>query len=432
MTGSLLYRSDDLSIPLTDSDWSTGSTVLTDLSEWRDRFADIRELCISPYGEKAAAIVETADDKYSVCVNGVLWDAEFDKIWHLRFGPDGRLSALVSDGGVWTVATEGVPWSNQFEFVWNLQFARQGKDIITAAQNDRSYLAVKNDIPWEKGFYSLSRLSICPATGKTAATVQIIPFREGEIEAFQRGCFSVAVDGHAWDSHFVNAWETGFSADGAHVAAEVRTSLYDYTVAVDDKLWDRTYRSIWRPRFSPRDGSVTAPVRYDNHWHLVKDGGPFWRRRYIQLWNHMYSPDGERIAAIVAPKFGRWTIAVDDRLWRHDFRELVTDAVFSPDGLRVACIGKSDGRWTLAVDDRPWDMAVDMAWPPVFSPDGRSVAAKIEQGGRYTVAINGSLLDEAADMLWGPVFSPDSRKIRIASMTGGKSGGQIIRKIMEI
>ena len=58
----------------------------------------------------AAAVVKTGEMEFSVCVNGSPWENTFDKIWYPRFAPDGRLTAIVSDTGQWTLAVDGTPW----------------------------------------------------------------------------------------------------------------------------------------------------------------------------------------------------------------------------------------------------------------------------------------------------------------------------------
>jgi hypothetical protein len=216
------------------------------------------------------------------------------------------------------------------------------------------------------------------------------------------------------------------------VAAEVRTSLYDYTIAVDGVSWDQIYTSVWMPQFSPANGSVTAPVRIAGKWTLAQDGNPFWNRSFAQLWQHMYSHDGKKIAAIVAPKFGRWTIAVDSTPWSLTFGDLVTEVVFSPDGNRVACIGKEDGKWTIAVDGKAWGGAYDMVWKPVFSPDSRSVAANAEKNGRYTLVIDGKPFKDSYKALGDPVFSPDSEKILIKGIEGDSDAGKYYRQVLPL
>ena len=98
-------------------DWEIGHREI-DTSDWSQRFRWVEELHASPDGETVAAIVNV-EEAFNVCMNGALWsDEHADKIWHLRFTPDNRPYALVSDGGQWTVAVGGEAWSEGFDYVW--------------------------------------------------------------------------------------------------------------------------------------------------------------------------------------------------------------------------------------------------------------------------------------------------------------------------
>ena len=111
---------------------------------------------MSPDGEKIAAIVNLAEGEFNVCVNGEAWETAFEKIWHLRFAPDGRLTALVSEMGEWTVALDGTPWENKFGYVWNPMFSPDGKNIAVAVQQDMAYAMALNDVVWENTFANMT------------------------------------------------------------------------------------------------------------------------------------------------------------------------------------------------------------------------------------------------------------------------------------
>jgi len=332
-------------------DWECGKRVISDLDSVKGDYDWIEEPYASPDGERVAAVVRTDGEPFGVSVNGEVWENTFDRAWYLRFSPDGRLTALVSDSGEWTLAVDGEPWENRFEFAWNTQFSRDGKNIyIAAVHSEKRYLVVGNDVPWEEGFFHIGDMVVSPDGLKVGLSAQTVATQERAIARFQEGAFSVAINGVPWESTFLNVWEPAFSSDGSHAAACVRTTLYDYTIVVDGTPWKKLFGAAWAPRFSPADRSVTAPVRVGGKWFLARDGEIFWERGFTQLWNHLYSPDGGRIAAIVAPKFGRWTVAVDGKPWTNTFSDLATDIQFSPDGRKIACIFRDEGSWGVCLE----------------------------------------------------------------------------------
>nr|MCU0233008.1 hypothetical protein [Thermoanaerobaculales bacterium] len=99
--------------------WEPGSETIADLAALRGRFAEVHELAVSPDGRRVAAPVLAGPDAARVWVSDGEWEGEFEKAWHLRFLPDGRLCALVRIDDEWTVAIDGVPWEGRWEFVWN-------------------------------------------------------------------------------------------------------------------------------------------------------------------------------------------------------------------------------------------------------------------------------------------------------------------------
>jgi len=210
-------------------DWDSGEKKVG-LADWSTQFNWVEELYASPNGEKVAAVVNIDEGEFNVCVNGETWENVFDKIWYLRFAPDGRLTALVSEMGEWTVAVDGAAWENKFGYVWNTLFSSDGKNIAVAAQQDMQYCMVRNGIPWEETYKDMTYFALSPDGNQTAAAVQVVAFDQAEVHKFQEGAYSVALDGKAWDTKFVNVWNMAMSPDGSKLAAEVRLSLYDYTI----------------------------------------------------------------------------------------------------------------------------------------------------------------------------------------------------------
>ncbi len=399
-------------------DWHGGEKQI-DITCWRDDYQWVEEPYASPDGESVAAIVKVDDAQFTVCVNGRAWETSFDKIWHLRFTPDGRLFAIVSDMGEWTLAVDGQAWENKFGYVWNPLVSTDGHHIAVAVQQDMRYAMACDGQAWENNFDNITYFAISADSAHTAGAVQVQQSDSGEIHKFQEGTFSAALNGHAWQSTYVNVWNLAISPDGEHLAAEVRLNLYDYTIAVDGKTWDQTYGCVWAPSFHPSTGAVVAPVRTAGKWAMAMNGQIIWPRRFVQLWQQRFNSDGSTLAAIVAPEYGRWTVAVDGTPWGATFGQMVTDLTFSPDGDHVGALGKDGDQWRIVVDGRVWRIGCDMAWRPVFAPDGHTVAAKIQKGGRYTIAVNDRLWQQSCDMIWDPCFSADGKQVLIRSIEAG-------------
>ena len=115
-------------------DWEVGRRQVADLNGWRNAFEGVEEPQASPDGEKLAAVVQTDEAEFSVCEEKgtgqpETWEGPFDKVCALRYAPDGRLTAQVSDTGEWTVGVDGELWEESFDFVWDTRFAAGGKRI---------------------------------------------------------------------------------------------------------------------------------------------------------------------------------------------------------------------------------------------------------------------------------------------------------------
>jgi WD40 repeat protein len=408
-------------------DWETKEKRI-DVDGWKSRFEWVEECQASPDGERVAAVANIGEGEFTVCVNGEDWETPFEKIWNLRFTPDNRLAAIVSDAGEWTVAVDGTPWENRFGYVWDMLWNPKGDAVSVCFQQDMTYGMAVEDKPWEETFQHITDPAISEDGAHTAGTVQVIAASETDIDLFKKGIMSAALDGKVWDRNFVNVWGKRISPDGKRLAAEVRLSLYDYTIAVDGLPWEKTFQTVWEPCFHPTDGSIVAPVRTGGKWTLAKDGEIFWTGRYGQLWHVCFSPDGRKLAAIVSPKFGKWTVAVDDAAWSTRVDELVTDICFSPDGNHIGAVAKNGGKWFVLVDNHLWSKPCDMVWQPVFNADATCVAAKVEIEKQYGFLINDKLLPFRGEAAWNPEFNPAGTQILLRSI----EQGVYVRRVLPI
>lgn len=400
-------------------DWDPGTKPIHDLNKCDLDVKWLEEPYASPDGERIACLARL-EEGYDVCVNGQPWGQEFEIAYYLRFSPDGRLTCLASSDFEWSLAVEGETWSVSFGNAWNTLFSRNGKSIAAAIQQDGQYGMVVDEQPWEQLHLFATDFALSPDGGKSAAVVQTTSLSEGDIFTFQQGCFNVALNGETWEGSYVNAWTPTFDPDGQHLAAQIRTSLYDYTIVVDGKPWNASFSMVWEPVFHPREKKVTAPVRQAGKWGMAQDGQIIWEPRYFQLWQQKHCHEGNNLYAIGAPEFGRWTIIQNDVPWPVRVSSMLADLEVSPDGRRAAAAAKEGGYWSIMADQSLWSDWYDMVWSPVFSPDSQHIACKVEKGGRYTVVLDGKPFKEEFSHCFEPIFSPDSRLLLIRGVQDGK------------
>ncbi len=241
--------------------WDTGKKLVCDLRALQDRFDQVHEWVVSADGERVAAPVLTAPGVFRVWVNGALWEGEYEKAWHLAFGPDGRLTALVRVDDEWTVGIDGELWDARWEFAWNPTFNRDGGVIAVQIKDNMEYTVAVNGRPWERRFHSSRGLVVSDDGSHVAALVQVEPLAEADIVGFMEGTWSLAVDGTPWERKFINVYGPAITPDGAHVAVEVRLDICDYTLAEDAVLWDNTFGCVWEPTYRNGRRALLAPVR---------------------------------------------------------------------------------------------------------------------------------------------------------------------------
>ena len=97
-------------------DWESKVKTVADMEQWKNEFEAVYEPCVSHDGEKIASVVKTGEGEFNVSVNGVTWEEPYEKIWYLRFGPDDRLTALVSKDMEWTMGVDGETWEEGYEY----------------------------------------------------------------------------------------------------------------------------------------------------------------------------------------------------------------------------------------------------------------------------------------------------------------------------
>jgi hypothetical protein len=401
-------------------DWDTKEKLIANINDWKKKFIDVRELTPSDDGEKIAAVVQPENGKFTTCVNGEAWEEIFERVYSLKFTSDNQLISLLYQNYVWSLAVDHDKWEETYDYLFNLTLTPDGKGIAVGIKTEPFISICFNKQAWENTYPDCRFLIMSPNGKSVASCVQIKPLKTLDIFGYQKGVWTIIVDGTPWENTFWTVWGPVFSPDSNHVAASVRTGFAQYNIAVDGKTWEKgPFGLVWEPIFKPNTNHVVAPVRTPKGTTLAMNGEPIWGF-FPNVWRQNFSPDGEKIAAVVAPKFDVWTIAVDGTPWNTTFSDLVLTPVFSPDSKRVAAVVKDNNRWTVAVDGAPWGESVDNIWDPIFSPGSDIIVARAQRNRKYYLVVNGKIGKRGYDMLWDPVFSPDGEKLLIRVVDDGK------------
>lgn len=240
-------------------DWDTELKEIP-VKEWETRFNWVEEPCISHDGEQIASIVNVDDMMFDVCVNGEVWEGEYEKAWNLRALPNNTFAACICQDEEWTLTVNGTEWSNRFDFIWDLQTTQDGSHIGLAFQADGEYGMVVDDTPWETVYPNMNGM-VLGEDGTSAAVVQVEAMAAADVAAFKRGVFSVARNGKAFEQRFLNVWDISLDEPSQHLAWSSRLTREAYTIVLNGTSWENTFQSVWKPEFADQGHSIVAPVR---------------------------------------------------------------------------------------------------------------------------------------------------------------------------
>ena len=405
-------------------DWQTISKEIP-VKELKDRFNWIEEFCVSPDGEKIAAIVNIDEAEFSVCVNGEIWEETLEKAWGLRFLPDGRLIAMVANDEEWTVCVDGTSWETKFDYIWDLKNSSDGSFIGAAIQSDGQYGMVVNDKVWDHLYENISGV-VLSDQGTSAGVVQVDTMGQGDIDGFRAGLFSIALDGEALPGKFMNAWDIAFDNKGKNIACSLRKNRVDYSIYNVNQAWDKNFQFTWKPEFTGDGSSLIAPVKQGGKWLLFKDQVPLWEKQYEQLWKLAVHNNSDKIAAIVSESFGKWTVCENDKTWDIQCGAIISDLFYSKTGDSLVGVFKDKKYWDIAVNGKSWNIQADKLWNPVISSDDKIFATRMEKNGQYQLVVNGKVYGDTFDMVFEPRISPDNDKILLKAIKNGVYTRQIL------
>ncbi len=206
----------------TSWDWDTELKEVP-FDEWRSRFNWVQTPQVSHNGEGIAAVVNLDEMAFNVCVNGEVWEEEYEKAWSLTPVSGSGFAAFVARDEEWTLAVNGQEWSHRCDFIWQLMKSPDGQSLGAAFQADSEYGIIVNDTPWDNRFENLTG-AVMAADGTSAAVVQMISTPGADVTAFREGVFSVARNGVPEDLRFLNIWDISFDSSGRQIGYGVRTN----------------------------------------------------------------------------------------------------------------------------------------------------------------------------------------------------------------
>ncbi len=405
-------------------DWQTEKKQIP-IKEWQDNFNWVQEPCVSPDGETIAAIVNTDEMEFSVCVNGENWPDTFEKVWSLQYGPDGKLVALISNDEEWTACIDGESWETWFDFIWDLKFTPDGSHIGASIQKDMEYGMVVNDVMWENLYQSINGTVLSPQ-GASAAVVQVIPMGQADTVTYDAGIFSAAVNGEVPPEKFMNLKDICFDSQGKKIAYAIRKDRLNYSMADNHQPWGSDFQFSWGPKFVDNGNSLIAPVRANGKWFLYKDDADFWKRPFEQIWHLAVHEATGKIAAIVSESYGVWKICENNTTLNFQCDTMISELFYSKDGALLIALYKDQEAWDIAVNGKTWNLGADKLWAPVISPNSEILASRMEKGGRWYLVVNGKVYQENFDMVFEPVISPDNNKILLKTLKNGIYSRQIL------
>ncbi len=405
-------------------DWQTAQKEIP-VNEWQHQFNWIEEPHVSPDGEKIASITNCDDAEFTVCTNGKVWDDRYEKIWSLRFLPDGRLAALVSNDEMWTVCIDGIGWETQFDYAWDLKATPDGSSVSVAVQKDQKFGMAINDIIWNHLYENITGM-VLSDQGTTGAIVQVDPLAQADINTFDTGIFSAAQNGIAQSQKFMNIWDLSFDNQGKQISYSIRKNRLEYSVVKNNTPWTQNFESVWKSEFINKGNSIIAPVRQGGKWFLYKDDALFWNKQMEQLWKLEVHDDTQKIAAVVSDSFGKWTVWENEKPWDFHCDTMISDLFYTPDGKKLVAIVKNKGHWDLVIDGIPWNLKADKLWRPVFSSDNEIFATRIEKKGKYYLVVNKNIYNKSFDKVFEPQIDPNNNKILLKSIRNGIYSRQIL------
>lgn len=123
-------------------------TVAANDKPWEMRSPVVTDLAVSPDGKKAAALANTLNKDWRVCVNGSVWDGSYDMAWKPVFCPNSEaVAAKVRKNGRYNVLVNGKPVGGEFDMCFDPIFNADGSKVLVRGLHDGKALRVVANVP---------------------------------------------------------------------------------------------------------------------------------------------------------------------------------------------------------------------------------------------------------------------------------------------
>ncbi len=127
----------------------------------------------SPDGKKIAAVVAPDFGRWTIAVDGIPWKQTFsDTVLDPVFSPDSKRVAAIAKESKdpmnmgsslhsikgndrWTIVVDGIPWEQDFDMIWDPVFSPDGSMVAAKAEINGKYCVVANGKAGKKMFDTL-------------------------------------------------------------------------------------------------------------------------------------------------------------------------------------------------------------------------------------------------------------------------------------
>lgn len=223
---------------------------------WEKKYIAIFGCCFNSTETSVAAAVRLSDRRFTIAVNGVLWDRRFLQVWEPRFLDEKSVIAPVKTERGWQLFRDGAPfWKGSFFQLWNIRVKEPLKMVAGIVALDLGeWTVIVNEKLWNTRFNQLVLPPVFSEDGQKVA----VAFRHN-------GKWGVAVEDRTWENSFEKIGPPVFSLEGGFVAVRGEQGG-KYYVYVNDKRLDGPYDYLWDPVFREDETLIIRGIQKNRYY----------------------------------------------------------------------------------------------------------------------------------------------------------------------